>query len=300
MNRNDTTDRTGLDELLLELLDADDPVAEMATRGIDGATEKCRELRRFMGAYAALAWGEPERAPRGAVKEGLLAAVAQAPGAGRVPSVAAVVADAPEADEVADVRAGPAPGRRQGWLLSLAAALAALAIGLAGYAGWLWSRVESQQQVIASLRGQLQQRAEIQGRIGNLRDELGRLESRLELVSSQGVEICPLQPVGDHPLARQARGVLFVAADHQHWYLTLEGLQEAPPGHVYQLWFVTEEGAAVSGGTFASRPGERLELSSADMPAGTRAVAVTLEPDGGTDRPTGPQLLWGDEAMVVS
>jgi anti-sigma-K factor RskA len=35
------------------------------------------------------------------------------------------------------------------------------------------------------------------------------------------------------------------------------------------------------------------------MPAGTTAVAITLEPRGGMPRPTGPQVLYGDRLIEV-
>jgi anti-sigma-K factor RskA len=92
--------------------------------------------------------------------------------------------------------------------------------------------------------------------------------------------------------------MLFVAADHQHWMFAVEGLAPAPDLQEYQLWFLVGE-RPVSGGTFRVETGRRVELSSPTMPAGTTAVAITLEPRGGMPRPTGPQVLFGDRLIEV-
>jgi hypothetical protein len=84
--------------------------------------------------------------------------------------------------------------------------------------------------------------------------------------------------------------VLFVASDHQHWYLCLHGVEPAPAGKMYKLWFMAE-GGPVSGGVFTARPGEPVELSSKEMPAGIKAVKVTLEADPQTPKPAGPEVL---------
>jgi hypothetical protein len=130
-------------------------------------------------------------------------------------------------------------------------------------------------------------------------DELDAMRSRMQLVTNLNTEICALRPpVGKPALQPAARGLLFVAEDHQHWYLKAEGLDPLEPGRTYQLWFVIEEGdLPVSAGTFEVVAGREVEMASPEMPHGTRAVAITLEPTGGAAQPTGPMVLYGDEVM---
>jgi hypothetical protein len=116
------------------------------------------------------------------------------------------------------------------------------------------------------------------------------MRGNLSLVAQYAVEASPLQPVGEAPMFPTARGVLFVAPDHQHWYMSVRGLGPAGEGQVYQLWFVADAGT-VSGGTFTAQPGEQADLSSEEMPNGTRGVVVTLEPGQGSTAPTGPEVL---------
>jgi hypothetical protein len=92
--------------------------------------------------------------------------------------------------------------------------------------------------------------------------------------------------------------MLFVAADHQHWYMSLQNLQPAPQGQVYKLWFVADR--PVSSGSFSARPGEPMDLSSQTMPAGTKGAIVTLERDPNAPAPTGPTILQAAPPYEIS
>lgn len=124
--------------------------------------------------------------------------------------------------------------------------------------------------------------------------ELAGAHDRLGLVTNTSTEICPLRPASAAAPA-DARGVLWIAADHQHWHLAVEGLH-TEEGSELELWFlVGDDKAPVSGGRFRMRAGERVELGSPEMPAGTRAVAITLEPVDDSPEPQGPMVLYGDD-----
>jgi hypothetical protein len=84
--------------------------------------------------------------------------------------------------------------------------------------------------------------------------------------------------------------MLFVAADHQHWYLALQGLRPVGSGKAYKLWFVADQGM-VDAGSFTIDPKAPIELSSKQMPAGTKAAIITLENDPHAPAPTGPAIL---------
>ena len=182
------------------------------------------------------------------------------------------------------------------WPLRLAATVA---LALLGLSGWQLLRLEQQKQTIARLTDQLRGAQQPVVALAELRDQLEAAQAKLTVITSPGVEVCNLKPVGENPLQPRSRGALFVAADHQHWYLKVVGLNRSPQGRAYQLWFITEAGHRVSAGTFHVEPGERRELSSETMPAGTIAVSITLEPAGGSPQPTGPPVLYGDEVMRI-
>jgi len=76
--------------------------------------------------------------------------------------------------------------------------------------------------------------------------------------------------------------------------LSLTGLGAAPDGYDYEAWVVPPGSATPRpAGTFAGT--ERIVLLSRAAPPGSR-VAVTLEADGGTERPTRPLRLVAERA----
>jgi hypothetical protein len=179
---------------------------------------------------------------------------------------------------------------------------------LAGLSGVLGYLVNEQRGRIDALEADLRQaqageerarRAESMAVRSQL--EMQRMRENLALVTGPGVTYMPMTPpTGGSALGPEAKGGLFVAADHQHWHLAVHRLAPAELGREYQLWFVTEEGRVVSGGTFNSRFGQTASLSSETMPEGTMGARVTLEPVGGSISPTGPEVLKADGEILLS
>ena len=91
-----------------------------------------------------------------------------------------------------------------------------------------------------------------------------------------------------------ARGVLRYVPESQACALTVEGLPPLPADRVYQLWLVAE-GKRYSGGTFMVDPSGRGVLvwrlrRPFDL---YESVGITVEPRGGSPRPTTPRVLGG-------
>lgn len=183
-------------------------------------------------------------------------------------------------------RGAMAQRRRSAWPMTLAASLIVM---LGGLSGWLLTEQTRLKGTIADLQGDL---AVEQLRAGQaaveMRTATERMRENFQLVTTPAVTVSPLRPVGDE--TSPVRGLLFVAADHQHWYLALHDCPPAGPGRDYQLWWVTD-GGIYSGGTFDPRAGEKVELYSKTMPADTRDVMITVETEGGVLTPTGPEVL---------
>ncbi len=201
------------------------------------------------------------------------------------------------------VGAASRPVRARRWPLALAAMLAFAMLGLSL---WLYTQVGAQNATIASLRSELsRERSRSEGAIAKVRqlenDGLD-LREKFSLVTSPAVLVSPMRPVerpGQPAAQPDARGVLFVAADHQHWYMTLRGLQPVQAGQAYKLWFVADTGA-VSAGSFTAQPGAPIELSSEHMPAGTKGVLVTLENSPQAPAPSGPEILRAAAVYEIS
>ncbi|MEA2486041.1 MAG: hypothetical protein QOD46_1152 [Actinomycetota bacterium] len=72
-----------------------------------------------------------------------------------------------------------------------------------------------------------------------------------------------------------SNGTIFVAS----------GLHEAPADRTYQLWLIKSDGTPVSAGTFAMNGG--VAVLESQLPLnGFDKAAVTVEPSGGSEKPT--------------
>lgn len=277
---------------LLEALSRADGVPDQLLNGLGDEAERraCREYLEILG---LLAYDNEPMPLSPEVKERVMGALEPKRPEGRGEAGRTTVASFPASPRRSREVAGTS--RWHEWALPLAAVLVLTLLGLSG---WQYVQLEAQRQTITRLAEQLDRTRQQELQLAEYQSRLESATSRLALVTSTGVEVCPLKPVGD-PAPAESRGVLFVAADHQHWYLKIDGLLPCPQGRAYQLWFIDARGTAVSGGTFDPKEGVRVELSSETMPAGTVAVSITLEPAGGSPQPSGPQVLYGDEAMRI-
>lgn len=73
--------------------------------------------------------------------------------------------------------------------------------------------------------------------------------------------------------------------------LVAEEMPQPPQGQDYQLWFVHEDGTAVSAGLMPRDGDDRSEVVLEGDPAGAVAVGVTVEPEGGSEQPTSEPIV---------
>lgn len=281
---------------MLRLLDAPDPLTALAEE--PGRVEAPAELRELLETWAALPLALEPSTPSAATRERLLARVrAEAEGVPAAPLPFTGVVG-PESSPGEEREASPRASwlnRAQPWLLPLAATLV---VALLGVSVGLWSRLDDQSRRIARLTERVEELSAEPAAVA-VQARLEALEQYLRVVSTPGVEVCPLRLTATQAASSTTRGILYVAPDHQHWYLALSGLRPAPEGQSYHLWFFVDD-RPVSAGSFEARPGEIVRLGSDTMPEGTRAVGVTLEPREEMERPSGEPILFGDEVMQVT
>lgn len=226
--------------------------------------------------------------------------VEPAEAAARRPRVVTPIRQAPLAEAVAEPveSAGARRPRASRWPLALAASLA---LALLGLSLWLYSGVRQQNATIdrltRELRAEQQRAGSLAAQQVEIQNELAEMRGGFGLITSPAVEVSPMRPTERSPQP-QARGALWVAADHQHWYLSVHGLEPLGAGRRYHLWFLADSGA-VSGGSFDAQPGSPVNLSSEHMPHDTKAVVITMEPDTGTPAPSGPEVLRASGKMVL-
>ena len=208
-------------------------------------------------------------------------------------------------------RIGESPARRSrvgqalGWAASVALAAG---IGAVVSASWVRARYEVRLEQMASEAAGLQAELAEQVRtVSDLRQRLGEQERTLTLVKAQAAEqertlallgdpetrLVTLGGLTPHPQA-QARiiwnahaGGLLVAAD----------LPPLPEGKIYELWAIAG-GKPLPAGLFGVDAQGKGRLAVAPLPGGATVdvFAVTLEPAGGVQSPTGAMYLASKKA----
>jgi anti-sigma-K factor RskA len=123
----------------------------------------------------------------------------------------------------------------------------------------------------------------------------GMLDERVRLdhvLMSPDLQLTRLEPVGP---ARQAGGVVAVSGASRTAMVQAFGLPPTPAGKTYELWWITKESGPIKAGLFFTRAGHATVAPASMPPVGQRLMlaAVTLEPAGGVDKPTGEMYLKG-------
>jgi anti-sigma-K factor RskA len=83
---------------------------------------------------------------------------------------------------------------------------------------------------------------------------------------------------------------LVMAPGHGQAVFVVLGMEPAPDAHVYELWLIHEDGQAPAGVFDVDEQGRAMHMLEADMDA-VVAVGVTIEPEGGSDVPSGEPLM---------
>ncbi len=157
---------------------------------------------------------------------------------------------------------------RRGWMVWLAATAA---LGITAL--WLAGRILDQHRALVTARAEIQR---ITGELANAQLALQFLnepETR-QAVFGQGKP----QPPRGSVLLNAKRGVLLIASH----------LPPAPAGKTYELWVIPKSGAPKPSGLFqSSAQGDAVYLREGAVDLGsTGAIAVTVEPEAGSNAPT--------------
>ena len=138
----------------------------------------------------------------------------------------------------------------------------------------------------------------LQGEINQMYHQLADFESgiadtqaKVELLSAKDTVHVALAPTKDY---RGANAVVQYNARLGKAYYTDMLSTPPPPDKSYQLWLVAGDGNPLSAGLLTPAEGEGTKMF-ASFPKGTtaKAFAVTIEPAGGSEKPTGPKILVG-------
>ncbi|MGD0435169.1 MAG: anti-sigma factor [Bryobacteraceae bacterium] len=162
-----------------------------------------------------------------------------------------------------------APRPNWGWMAAWAVASAALAIT----AIWLAGRNLDQNRALEAARAEIRRTA---ADLANAQLALRFLDEpeTKQVVFGRGQP----QPPRGSVLLNATRGVLLIATH----------LPPTPSGKIYELWVIPKGGAPRASGLFQSNAqGDAVYLREGAVDiAGTGAIAVTVEPESGSNAPT--------------
>ena len=231
-----------------------------------------------------------EREPPAGLRQRLLAAAeAEADDAGpATPAAPATIPGAVAATPPAPRPAEPTPLPRRFRPSVLAAGLLLfLSLGLGAWNIALRGQVDAQQRLNDQLQGQLAA-------------QTGQNSQLLSQVQQQQVQIAALQAqpraeiytISGAPGAPNASGQLVYLPGHQTAFLSVQNLPAAPQGRTYQVWYVPPgpQPRPIDAGLLGTTDPNEAARLQADL-GQFQAVAVSLEPAGGSQQPTGPIVL---------
>lgn len=182
----------------------------------------------------------------------------------------------------------PAPARPALWQFATAASLA-LAVGLGLYTSQLRGRITVLEDELRDTRVRANAAEQ---RVADAQRTAAGTQVSLAVLTSPDVariDLAGLPPVAPGASARafwsRSRGMVFTASN----------LPPLPAGSVYQLWVVTKEPAPISAALLTpdARGSVNETISTPpDIPQPV-ALAVTIEPAGGSPSPRGEKYLIG-------
>jgi Anti-sigma-K factor rskA, C-terminal len=183
------------------------------------------------------------------------------------------------------------PARSAIWLLATAASLV-LATGLAIYTSQLRGRIGVLEGELRDARARAtaaEQRAiDAQQAIAG---------TRITVAVLTAPDVARIDLAGQSPVAPRASARAFWSRS-RGMVFTASNLPALPPGRVYQLWVVTDQPAPISAGLLTpDAQGSVNETfnTPSDIPQPV-ALAVTIEPAGGVQSPSGERYLVGTVA----
>jgi anti-sigma-K factor RskA len=148
------------------------------------------------------------------------------------------------------------------------------------------------------------QQRQLEAQVSRQADEIGRLEAQTDqarraerLLASNQVQIVPLAGTEVQP---NAAARIAWDLETNRWHLFVTAMQPLPEGQVYELWFVTADQRKVAAGLFSPDTTGKATLEVA-IPEGLGTIAlaaITNEPAGGSEQPTGQIQAAGSVAAI--
>ncbi len=139
------------------------------------------------------------------------------------------------------------------------------------------------------------------GQVDDLKDERNFQDQQLALLNSEREQYLAQTPANVYPLVATTDGstgataMVYMDPDPGGWggIVAVREMTPPPAGQVYQLWMI-ENGQAIPGPTFVPDASGQATVQVPGEAAASQAMAITMEPDGGSDTPTTTPIMQGD------
>jgi hypothetical protein len=163
--------------------------------------------------------------------------------------------------------------KRFGWTPWLAAALAMSTFAIVFFYG----QANDTARELARAREQM----------GHQQTELAHFNEMFALLNSADTKVVTFgegqqQPPKGRVFVNKSMGVLLIA----------NNLPKAPPGKAFEMWIIPRGGKPIPAGMFHSDDrGSAMHLMQGQVDPNANLVAVTIEPEAGSDQPTSTPLF---------
>ena len=272
-------------------------------RSFEQHLETCRpcvdEVSSFLPVTQALVFTAPAQTPPARLRERIVGpagsvspeSTTPTPAPSRQPAPAPSAAEPVAEPVAAPLRAPSGPRRMSVWQKGVAFACLIIAGGLGWYAA-------QQVNLATDLRAELED-ATLRERVASLDAAASRRlaeEMRGRAGALAALDVTSVELEGQ-PGAENAFGRAFLSMSRGVVIAALN-MPPLPPGQAYQVWFVLPDDPVSAGFARVDEAGRLFEsLDSAPDTAQLIAVAVTMEPEGGVQVPSGNVLLLGRAAQ---
>jgi anti-sigma-K factor RskA len=141
------------------------------------------------------------------------------------------------------------------------------------------------------------QLARLQAEVSILGDALVAQSNSLEEINAKLPQTSPAVTISLKGTEAQpdARGQLIADQDSHSAVLVIAGLSQLEPGKTYQVWLINASGPQSAGLLAVDTNGQGLLILTSDLPIGEfDALGISIEPDGGSEQPTGEIVVLSE------
>lgn len=139
------------------------------------------------------------------------------------------------------------------------------------------------------------------GQIDDLQSERDLQDQQLAQMNQEREEYLAQTPALVYPLvsttasSSDASAMVYMDPDPNGWggIVAFRGMTPPPSGQVYQLWMITD-GQVTAGPTFMPDADGKATVQVGGDASGAHQMAITMEPDGGSQTPTTSPVMQGN------